>query len=669
MLSLRQDRRQQEALKVAIAATLAGFIILCMHADNPFWAPALVIVFMSEYFESSISASIERIVSAFFGGFFAIYAAHFTLHNEFLFVLLLAFIVALSVYAFLIYGSGWLNFSVTFSFIYLYLLYYPHGGFDIAYWRVFQVTLAAIIWVLVSGYIFPNLAQQSARLQFSQYLKQLADYLDQELYQTETTWETTKATLSQPFAALNKAIAALPSTGSNASKSIAAQNAIASLQATLRAIGKLLNSAEFTPSDYHNFFTRISHALQTLAASAFKRDSLEQFHDTLDGILAELTEYNTAQNQLISHELLTHVFDGLFSLSDDLLAWQTGSHCIQTQRRQSFWRRTWHDLRARPERVRHSICAGLGTALVVIIWFTTSWEGGICAVVSALVVGADFSLQKINMKIGLRFYGSFTGSLVAMLLVIFVTKNTPMLFICLFVGVLLFGYLATGNFKQMYFSWMATMSYVITLIPSNSMVSNFDFMVERSVGLLFGLAVMWFVMNFFFQINPDQVMKRHRNRMYGKLAEFLQLLAQLAQGNKGAQQQLTYVIAFLREQASVSDTLAKETGHSKDWQPTREILLRVFWCYRYLLKTTVLDNHTLDEEQLETFIANCGAAANHLHPHLDDSPWPAATLTELPEDPAATLFLREFNELVSLAKTLPDHSSTGSESAAQTSPA
>jgi uncharacterized membrane protein YccC len=245
-----------------------------------------------------------------------------------------------------------------------------------------------------------------------------------------------------------------------------------------------------------------------------------------------------------------------------------------------------------------------------------------------------------------------------------------MLFISLFVGVLLFGYLSTGNFKQLYFSWMVTMSYVITLIPSNAMVKNFDFMIERAAGLLFGLAVMWFVMNFFFQVNPDQVMKRHLNRMHGKLAEFFQLRAQLAQGNQQTtQRQLRHVIAFLREQAPASDTLAQETDHVKDWQPTREILLRVFWCHRYLLKTTVLDNQSLNEEQLAAFIANCEAVTNHLHPQLTDTPWPTAAVAEQPEDPATTLFLREFNKLVHLTKTLPDDFSTGPESAAQTSPA
>lgn len=660
MLPLREDRRQQEALKVALASTLSGFIILWMHADNPFWAPALVIVFMSEYLEGSITSAIERLISSFLGGISAIWIAHDTLHNEFFYILVLCLIVAVCIYSFLVYGSGWLNFAVTFSFIYLYLLYYPHGGFDLAYWRVFQVTLAAVCWVLISAILFPNRAQEGAKNQFALCMQKIAGHLSQL---DTTTSESIKMTMNHAFIPLTKAVAAIPKSGDNAAKSIAAKNAITSLQSILRAMAKLLGVSDLHLTDYSNCFTRISNSMQKLATSSFSRDDFREFHETLNETLIQITDYNTTHNRLITNELFGHLFDSLFTLNDNLFAWRTGSCVTQHERKLHVWSRIWHDLRARPERVRHSLCAGLGCSLVVVIWFITNWEGGICAVISALVVGADFSLQKINMKIALRFRGSLAGSLVAMFLVIFVIKTTAMLFVCLFVGVLLFGYLATGNFKQMYFSWMATMSYVITLIPSNSMENNFDFMIERAIGLLFGLAIMWFVMNFFFQVNPDQVMKRHQNRIRGKLAEFFQLMAQLAQGNKQlAMQKLTDAVTYLREQTRIGDTLANETNHIEDWGPIREISLTVFWCYRYLLKTTVLNNEKLTAAQATLFIANCQTAANHLHPHLGQSAWTAAVMTEIPNDPAATLFLREFNDALTQiqALVLPEHLSYNS---------
>jgi uncharacterized membrane protein YccC len=652
MLPFLQDRRQQEALKVALAALFAGLIVLWMHADNPFWAPALVIVFMSDYLESSISNSIVRVVSTLLGGFAAIPIASLTLHNEFIYVIVLCFIVTLCTYCFLVYGSGWLNFAVTFSFIYLYLLYFPHGGFDIAYWRVLQVTLAALTWVFVSAYLFPNHAIQASKKSFANAIKQFAIFLNGDIYLSETDWGATKAKLAKGFMPLTKAIAALPTNGAQAAKTRAAQAGLESLQGMLRATGKLLNSPDFNAEDYKPFLDRLSQAMHRLAAGAGKRNELHVFRNTIETIMSDITNYNIEQNKLLTHELFNHFYEAILELTDNLIAWIYGSCVVEEKTQKKLFKTIWHDLRSQPERVRHCVCAGLGTGLVVIIWFTTGWEGGICAVVSALVVAADFSLKKINLKIGLRFAGSLIGSLVAMLLVILVVKNTVMLMVCLFVGVAVFGYYATGNFKEMYFSWMATMSYVITLIPSNQMENNFDFMIERAAGLLFGLGVMWFVMNFFFQVNPDEVMKRYRRRLSGKLAEFFIALGQLANHERDSQNRLVQVIQYLREQAGTGDTIAKETGNTKNWQPLRETLLRTFWSTRYLKKTTVLCNQELSDEQKAIFLACCEAAAAHLHPQQSALDWPTERLPNQWEAAGATLFFSEFNELLTQVEQL-----------------
>jgi uncharacterized membrane protein YccC len=649
MAKLLESRRHQEAFKVGLAALLAALIILSLHADNPFWAPALVIVFMSEYFESSLKASIERIVSSIFGGVFAMTTAHFTLHNEFFYIAVLCFVVAFCVYSFLVYGSGWLNFAVTFSFIYLYLMYYPQGGFDLTFWRIFQVTLAAVIWVFVSAYFFPNHARASAVEQFCQTLATYAHLLETKAYTDKTTWENAKNHLSKLFLGLTKAVNALPSSGANTAKFIAAGAAVDSLKAILRAIDKFMAVSDFMTETYAPFFSETAQAIRDLISNSLKRVNLEAFRESIERIVSNLTDYNIKTNELMTHERLLYFYEALLTLTDQLIAWLYGSAVIDTKIRKNTWRKIWHDLRSRPERVRHSVCAGLGCGLIIIIWFTTSSEGGICAVISALVVGADFSLTKINLKIRLRLYGSFTGSFVAFLLVIFVTKNIALLLICVFGGVMLFGYLATGNFKEMYFSWMATMSYVITLIPSNTIENNFDFMVERSVGLLFGLAVMLFVMNFFFQINPDEVMKRHRRRMLGKIAEFFQLLVFMVEESHSVEalKKLDQVILFLREQATVSDTLAQETGHVGDWEPIRDILLHIFWCYRFLLKTPILSGQLLNPDEKIEFIEICNAAAAHLHPHLAPIPWPLKKRRERATNDAATaLFLTELNVIL-----------------------
>jgi uncharacterized membrane protein YccC len=646
MLPLRQDRRQQMALKIALGSLLAAVIVLWAHAENPFWAPALVIVFMGQYLEAAISSGISRVLSTASGGFFSIFLAHFTIHSEPLFLLCLCFIIALSIYGFLVYGSGWLNFAVTFTFIYLYLMSNPSGGFDIAYWRLLQITLAAVIWVLMSAFIFPNRAYKDSKDQFSETLKQYADYLTKDIYEADHNWNKSKTALSKNFTILSNTTRLLSSANSTTSRFLSVQRAIESFWALWQNWGKIITSPDLEIKNYKTQLDRIACAFIALADSRLERNVLERSRDELSAAFHEITDYSLKNNALISTELFNHLYESILCLWDSLSGWLYGTCLISRKKSRESLSFIWHDLRSRPERIRHSLCAGLGCTLVVVIWFTTGWEGGVCAAVSALVVGADFSLTKINLKIRLRMYGSFTGSLFAGLLVIYVIKNLALLLICLFVGLLIFGYLATGNFNQMYFSWMATISYVITLIPSDAMVTNFDFALERSVGLIFGLAVMLFVMNFFFQIDPNQVMARHQRRILGKTAEFFSALAEIISGKKDSgYTRLEKINNYLREEIITGDVLAKQTNQINSWAPVREILVQSFWCYRYLKKTTILSDG-LDNTALALFLFACENAEAKLHPHQSYDAGEIQQPTEKWDDPSATLFFREFNTLL-----------------------
>ena len=91
--------------------------------------------------------------------------------------------------------------------------------------------------------------------------------------------------------------------------------------------------------------------------------------------------------------------------------------------------------------------------------------------------------------------------------------------------------------------------------------------------------------------------------------------------------------------------LAKQTNHMPSWTPIRDILVRSFWCYRYLQKTSVLDDK-LNETTLPIFLAACQNAQAKLHLH---QPFDARKIQELPKEwstASATLFFREFISLL-----------------------
>lgn len=649
MLSLRQDRRQQMALKVALGALIATLLILWMHAENPFWAPALVIVFMHDYFEGSVANAMQRVLSTVAGGLLGIWVAHYTIHSELFFVLTLCIVIAVCIFGFLVYGSGWLNVAVTFSFVYLYVMLNPTGGFDIAYWRLLQIVLAAVVWVFMSAFLFPNHAYADTQKSFRVAIKQYADFLRTGIFAEDISWEKVKNDLSKNFTLIQKTADILPDKLSSANKTAAAKEALTHFWVVWRSLGKLIDSPNVNIQDYQQPLHKTANALDALVETNLSAKSCENFLSTITTLLDELADQHTEKHSANANEQFAFFYENLITVISNLTAWLHGAHLRERAIERRSLAFIWHDIRSRPERVRHCLCAGLGCGLIVAIWFITDWEGGICAIISALVVAADFSLTKINLKIRLRIYGSFVGSVVAMLCVIFVAKNIALLVLCIFVGVLCFGYLATGNFKQMYFSWMATMSYVITLIPSNQIIANFDFAIERSAGLIFGLVMMLFVMNFFFQINPDRIMDRHERRILGKMAGFFSALGLIVAGDAAGEKRLQDAAEFLRDQLPVGDTMAKETDRQTTWTPIRDLVVRVLWCYRYTKRTTVLDN--TPEKEIETAIlAACRYAESRLDPHAEIRLSPPENFREDWDDASANLFFHEMNTLIEIIR-------------------
>ena len=231
----------------------------------------------------------------------------------------------------------------------------------------------------------------------------------------------------------------------------------------------------------------------------------------------------------------------------------------------------------------HCFAIAIGCCIVTYIWLLTGWPGGVCAGISALVVGADSSLTKINLKIRLRLLGSVIGSVIGLLVFIFLVGNVISLLAAVFIGVFVFAYMSQNGFSSMYISWMATMGYVITVVPDLKHITDISFPFERSFGLVMGLVVMAFVVNFFWPLNANKQFKELCDNVRKKFAVTWSYLKNINQDN--AQKTHTNIQSIqvqLSDLISQGNALAKPAGLMKQWSPVIQTIVTLPWCVNYL---------------------------------------------------------------------------------------
>lgn len=595
--------RWKLAIKVAIATLIAGWATLAMHAEYPFWAPAIIIILMNDHFEGSLTNGIQRVVSTIFGAVFALWLSNISIDSLFILSLILFIVTAVCIYGFIVYGGAWLNFGVTFTFITLLLILKPTGGFDIACWRATQIVLGVIIWLMMSAFIFPNFSQRDTKDLFRQFFAKCGATL-QNTATYSNTWEKDKQPLRKLLQKLNTVTDLLPNIRE---KKYIAKQALNEAWESWRSLYALLSREDLEIDQHAQTLTKIGAVLTEFGKSKLTPTDIlltnNELSTQLDILYEEITNNSNAETNDELALLAKHWIESVQECLAQINAWQLGKfNNIKINETKRVFETIWREIVAQPERVLHCVNASLGCILVVYVWLYTGWMGGICAGVSALVVGADFNLSKINLKIRLRLYGSILGSLLSVFLVTFFVKGITSLLICLFIPVLIFAYLASGGFKQMYFCWMATMSFVITMIPGAKMANSFDFTLERSVGLIFGLAVIAFSVNFLFPINPLTIMRRHERRSQGKIADFWLTLAKtISKPNSTTISELLNTHKMLRQLLVTGDSLAIQTEHSKEWKAIRERMIATTHCYNYATTNAINYMHE-NEEQLNMLL-------------------------------------------------------------------
>jgi uncharacterized membrane protein YccC len=332
---------------------------------------------------------------------------------------------------------------------------------------------------------------------------------------------------------------------------------------------------------------------------------LNHFINSIESIMAPLAQASSQTNAHAHYTLIQTWLDALQNwltafhqfINQEALSEQKTKHLSLKQRCHTFLVK----VASKRSFIPHCLSIGVGCCMVIYVWLLTGWPGGVCAGISALVVGADNNLTKINLKIRLRLLGSLAGAAVGLLVYIFLVTNIFAMLFWVFIGVGILAYLSQKNFQYMYFCWMATMGYVITLVPDLQLTPSLGFTFERIFGLLMGLVVMGFVVNFFWPLNPKKQLQEILHNIYTKLAISWQLLSETDSNNLDQKrEQLHALQSQMMMLISEGTGIAKPNDMMKDLKPVTKTILAQQWCSNYLTEDSLKTLESLAPEQWQS---------------------------------------------------------------------
>lgn len=587
----------KQALKTACAATLATLITITLHMPHPFWAPSIVIMLLDNYSEGSWQKGVTRFTSTIAGACFAYFLGHFTLGNEIFYYLSIFTVISVVIYGFLIGGSGWLNFGVTFLFLTMYMVLDPNGSFDVAIWRSSEILTGVLCSTLAASLIFPSSLLNDIKKHIKNLTKETQTLIQQIQANDSidnTNWKKDKTAFRDLLTQLTTCQQLLSPHGKKGNLSNKVASLIGQGWGWWRQSGQLYELLAKNPDLKPSIIPFLTAFADILSAwtDAIENNttlspSIDSIQAKLDAALLSLND-DTKDTRNQAHIALIQTWVTITTSWLKLLKAMINQEEVdlETPKTKSL-KESLHafyiKLCSKQSLIPHCLSIGIGCCLVTYVWLLTGWPGGVCAGISALVVGADTSLAKINLKIRLRLYGSILGSAIGLLLFIFVVKNAFSMCLVVFLGVAVFTYFSQNGFTSMYVSWMATMGFVITVIPDFTQTTSISFSFERAFGLIMGLVVMAFVVNFFFPLNYKKQFKEICDNLKKKIAISWSLLGKL---NSENQTEIFNNINLIQNQLMMlvedGTAIARPYKLMGQWTPTIDIVIAMPWIKNYI---------------------------------------------------------------------------------------
>ena len=575
------DHRNLNALKVAIAACLSVYVGLAAHIPNPFWIGTVAILSLSVNAEASWQRSIERILGTLIGVGLALLVLHFLINNPIVLLILTFVIVFIAVLGFLSHSSTWLNIGISAYFVILLAISHPNQSSSMGIWRGVAILLGVVITLLVDHLLGGETACQQYHQLRQHCGQQLAQALLSISKRDTIEWLSLKKSIEQL-----KQLCLTYSSRFTPAERLRNLQLADKYEALYRMVADI--NQQFLQLNNVSYLSQIEHQdlIQHLANCFVQLDSNgPQRSENLNNCRRQLEQFATSiseKQRVISKQYWA-------SLDNLILTLQEVDDLVSTRRieinffARSFKQHISYLLHQRPDWIIHAIKVAMASIIVIFIWLSTEWYGGICAGISVIAIGADDNFNKIKLKASLRFWGSVCGVAMSVLFVIFFIRDLYSLLLMVFVGSFYLGYLSGGSFKQMYFAWMAAMAYVITVVPNLTSELSIAFTLERAAGLLLGWIVIYWVMLLFWPAEQEKLKRKKTAQALHQIASFWELLAISP----------TLQSAILREQLmmkrqdlmSVRDVLTSFSPSSSEQIVSEidEVITRLLHCLHYLL--------------------------------------------------------------------------------------
>jgi len=145
--------RGLEAAEAAASVTLAVFVALALHADDPWWAGISAFVVSKAAFSEAVSRGIMRVAGSVVGGIAALIVLRLFVYQSLPFCLSLFVLSCIGMFGFACsrFGYAWVVGTVTACLVMLMSLDQPAAAFNTAVNRVAEVAIGTIASLIVCG--------------------------------------------------------------------------------------------------------------------------------------------------------------------------------------------------------------------------------------------------------------------------------------------------------------------------------------------------------------------------------------------------------------------------------------------------------------------------------------------------------------------------------------
>jgi len=504
-----QTYRWKSALRVAIAAAFAAWLVSVLHWSNGFMAILVITVIPTVFPHAMFSKALER----WLGAVCAVglcWAVMTFIHGWLAITVILFLCMCVAGYLFALEKLGYacVIFAVTLGVMYFQLYTSPHKALTFGFDWVSMMALGLLLLFFAAVFIFPKAATQSLTEHWREFCESIIAF--------SHTGQAPRLRFRHQVTQLEKLLAASQSTLSKT------QHA-----AYTAHIPKLLRLIQLWRAFYEYY-----HAVPEALRSASKIEPLlQQWQIVIQSVLEQWIKDPShtpkqidqkslhslihtlqafrQQRKLLKHHSVDDIYETVecFMLLKQIALWlqHVNDPAVGQAKHEAFtW---WHGM----SWVR---AFKIALAIFATTWVGTTmgWPGGLQPTITATVIAVQAHIGAAFRQTWYRFVGVCAGAIAAVLAAICLSQLPYLWFLMLiyFAGLSVATYLGLGSKRLSYAGLQAGVALTLVLVISDGpTASNLGLQIlgERVIGVFEGFLVALFVIML---IAPEDPVKRYR---------------------------------------------------------------------------------------------------------------------------------------------------------------